>query len=194
MQYATGRRVVAVLLTIVLVGMLMSMSHRLYDGKDVEAINELLSVNHLTGGRQKCSLVAAPVASEGDFARFFPTDAHLIQKSIDQMDDAEMLQYLHWSDRASCHLSYDFSGVHVINNGTTGIDGQKVVCMDHGVGPTPGKCLVYSIGIANDWSFDKLMERYGCEVYAMDERGWKSRTVATIYEVLFNNISIFVTI
>ena len=191
LQYSTGRRVVVVLLTIVLVGTLMSMSHRFYESKDVEAINELLSTNHQAGGGQKCSLVAAPVATDGHFARFFPTDAHLLRKSIDQMDDAELLQYMHWSDRASCYLSYDFGGVQVINNGTTGVGGQKAICMDLGVKPLPGKCLVYSFGIVRDWSFDVLMEKYGCKVYAMDERGWKSRTVTTIYEVLLNKISFF---
>ena len=221
LQYSTGRRVVVVLLTIVVVGMLMSMFHRFSDSKEVEAINELLSTNHLTGGGQKCSLVAAPVATDGHFARFFPTDAHLLRKSIDQMDDAELLQYMHWSDRASCYLSYDFGGVHIIHNGITGIDGQKAVCMDRGVRPVPAKCLVYSIGIANDWSFDELMERYGCEVYAMDpsigqedhnhsahvhfynmglgptntdknDMGWKMRTFSTVYEVYLNFIPFIV--
>lgn len=43
----------------------------------------------------------------------------------------------------------------------TGIDGQKAVCLDPGVAPEPGACLVYSFGISDDWSFDQVMESYG---------------------------------
>ena len=48
------------------------------------------------------------------------------------------------------------------------IDGQKAVCLDPAARPTPGRCLVYSFGINNEWSFDEMMETYGCKVYAFD--------------------------
>jgi uncharacterized protein YfbU (UPF0304 family) len=50
----------------------------------------------------------------------------------------------------------------------SGKDGQKAVCIDPQVAPQPGECLVYSFGIADDWSFDEEMEEYGCEVFAFD--------------------------
>ncbi|XP_077865216.1 putative methyltransferase-like protein 24 [Saccoglossus kowalevskii] len=45
-------------------------------------------------------------------------------------------------------------------------EGGWNVCMD--VGITPGACIVYSIGIGNDWSFDQDMAKYGCNVYSFD--------------------------
>ena len=48
-------------------------------------------------------------------------------------------------------------------------DGQKYVCMDpEFTVHTADRCLVYSFGIATDWSFDWDMERFGCDVYAFD--------------------------
>jgi hypothetical protein len=188
LQYTVDRRVEAVLLTLILLSMIAFMFFRPQNCNELEIINELL-LNKSRIFERQTPQVAAPVASDEDFVRFFPTDASSIQKSIDQMDDAEMLQYMHWSDRASCNLRYNFGGVQVIYNDTTGVDGQKAVCMDRGVRPMAGKCTVYSFSRVKDWSFDVLMEKYGCKVYAMDEREWKSRTVTTIYEVLFNYMS-----
>ena len=48
-------------------------------------------------------------------------------------------------------------------------DGQKFVCMDPEFTLlTTDSCLVYSFGIATDWTFDWDMERFGCTVYAFD--------------------------
>jgi len=52
---------------------------------------------------------------------------------------------------------------------TSMIDGQKAVCLDPAVRPpVDGRCLVYSFGINNEWSFDEMMEMYGCKVHAFD--------------------------
>ncbi|XP_070554977.1 probable methyltransferase-like protein 24 [Ptychodera flava] len=45
-------------------------------------------------------------------------------------------------------------------------DGGWNVCMD--VGINPKECIVYSIGIANNWSFDDDFADYGCQVYSFD--------------------------
>lgn len=50
----------------------------------------------------------------------------------------------------------------------SGLDGQKAICLDPAVAPQPGRCLIYSIGINNEWSFDDAMEQYGCEIFAFD--------------------------
>ena len=47
-------------------------------------------------------------------------------------------------------------------------DGGWNVCHDRKYRPKP-PCLIYSIGIANDWSFDEQISRtYGCKVYSFD--------------------------
>ena len=49
------------------------------------------------------------------------------------------------------------------------MDGHKFVCMDPEFGlRSSNVCLVYSFGIATDWSFDLDMEQFGCDVNAFD--------------------------
>ncbi|GIY65346.1 methyltranfer_dom domain-containing protein [Caerostris extrusa] len=47
-------------------------------------------------------------------------------------------------------------------------DGDKVICLE----PGPGlgeDCIVYSFGIANEWSFDEsIHEMFGCQVFSFD--------------------------
>ena len=48
-------------------------------------------------------------------------------------------------------------------------DGQKFVCMDSLIQDiTRSECLIYSFGVANDWSFEDVMDDLGCKVYAFD--------------------------
>jgi hypothetical protein len=79
---------------------------------------------------------------------------------------AQLVQYFMWTNHSSCHLSHDFGGEMLYN--PSGLAGQKAVCIDPKIAPKPGKCLVYSFGINNEWSFDEKMSRYGCEVFAFD--------------------------
>ncbi|XP_070556547.1 probable methyltransferase-like protein 24 isoform X2 [Ptychodera flava] len=51
-------------------------------------------------------------------------------------------------------------------------DGGWNVCMD--VGINPKECIVYSIGISNNWSFDDDFADYGCQVYSFDPFNGKS--------------------
>ena len=46
------------------------------------------------------------------------------------------------------------------------IDGDKFVCMDNLIEGKP--CLIYSFGIANDWTFEDFMDYRGCEIHAYD--------------------------
>ena len=46
------------------------------------------------------------------------------------------------------------------------VDGDKFVCMDT-FGDDNG-CLVYSFGIANDWTFEDFIVQFGCSVFAFD--------------------------
>ncbi|XP_046643132.1 uncharacterized protein LOC124328411 [Daphnia pulicaria] len=79
---------------------------------------------------------------------------------------AQLVQYFMWTNHSSCHLSHDFGGEMGFN--PSGLAGQKAVCIDPKIAPKPGKCIVYSFGIDNEWSFDEKMSRYGCEVFAFD--------------------------
>lgn len=50
------------------------------------------------------------------------------------------------------------------------IEGDRPVCFDKGfsISDASQRCIVYSFGIKNDWSFDDSMARFGCEVHAFD--------------------------
>ena len=48
-------------------------------------------------------------------------------------------------------------------------DGSKFVCMDDLLKDIMnGECLIYTFGIAKDWSFEDFMDSLGCEIYAFD--------------------------
>ncbi|XP_057371237.1 probable methyltransferase-like protein 24 [Daphnia carinata] len=82
--------------------------------------------------------------------------------------------YFLWRNDGSCHLYFEFGGhVYRDENETenltlAGIDGQKSVCLDPGLAPPPGMCVVYSFGLSDDRSFESAMAEYGCDVYAFD--------------------------
>ncbi len=78
----------------------------------------------------------------------------------------QLIDYFMWTNSSSCQLTHDFGGIMMEN--PSGLDGQKAVCIDPMVAPEPNKCLVYSFGIKNEWSFDEEMELYGCEVFSFD--------------------------
>nr|XP_045615651.1 mucin-5AC-like [Procambarus clarkii] len=48
-------------------------------------------------------------------------------------------------------------------------DGDKKMCLDASVAPSRSSCIVYSVGIGHDFSFDKSMGEYGCEVFSFDD-------------------------
>ena len=48
-------------------------------------------------------------------------------------------------------------------------DGQKFVCMDDLLKDLENnECLIYSFGVADDWTFEDMMDSFGCNVYAFD--------------------------
>lgn len=57
-----------------------------------------------------------------------------------------------------------FGGMERQVNSVNIVDGDKAVCLSSRYSITPGDCLVYSFGIAGDWSFDDAMAEYGCQV------------------------------
>ena len=129
-----------------------------------------------------------------------------------EMTADQVFEYLHWTNSLACQVAFDFGGKILRSGKLIGIDGQKTVCFDSQLPPTPSSCTIYSFGIANEWSFDKMFEAYGCQVYAFDPSmnkddfdytpnihfynlgiahvdtdnsdGWKMRTLHSIYEML----------
>jgi hypothetical protein len=48
-------------------------------------------------------------------------------------------------------------------------DGSKFVCIDDLLKDIEnGECLIYSLGVADDWSFEDVMDDLGCKIYAFD--------------------------
>jgi hypothetical protein len=81
----------------------------------------------------------------------------------------EIFDYLSWTNQSSCQVTQYFGGFMVSSSfGIVSMDGQKAICLDLPVVPTPDRCLVYSFGINHDWSFDEAMELYGCKVNSFD--------------------------
>ncbi|KAF0298834.1 Methyltransferase-like protein 24 [Amphibalanus amphitrite] len=83
----------------------------------------------------------------------------------------ELFTYLTKPHPRACHKKARFGGLLARSFATRHMtqDGQKYVCLDpeftlH----TSRRCLVYSFGIATDWTFDWDMERFGCTVHAFD--------------------------
>nr|XP_045614703.1 probable methyltransferase-like protein 24 [Procambarus clarkii] len=65
-------------------------------------------------------------------------------------------------------LQRQFGGADQWKEGVRFIDGDKWACMDPPLAPPPTRCLVYSFGIKNEWSFDDAMAAYGCQVFSFD--------------------------
>ena len=90
-------------------------------------------------------------------------------KDIDSMGSDELRDYVLWTNSSACKIVHDFGGDMQIWQERSGtIDGQKSVCMDPGLAPVSGSCLVYSFGIHWEWSFDDQFDQFGCQVFAFD--------------------------
>jgi hypothetical protein len=132
---------------------------------------------------------------------------------VDTMTPQQILDYFRWSNHTSCDV-YNYFGGKIYFMNPTAVDGQYPVCLDPQVKPTTNtKCLVYSFGINDNWSFDEFMEWYGCQVFsfdpsinkldhehsedihfynlglgheskAVDSNGWAIKTLDSIYKML----------
>ncbi|XP_070552256.1 uncharacterized protein [Ptychodera flava] len=77
--------------------------------------------------------------------------------------DGEVKRFLKYlrTNQMSCKESHHMG--HDAND-----DGGWDVCFEPRIGLNSTTCLVYSIGIGDDWSFDEAMATYGCDVFAFD--------------------------
>ena len=45
----------------------------------------------------------------------------------------------------------------------SGIDGSKCICLDELYKDIISKrCIIYSFGLSNDWTFEEIMANFGC--------------------------------
>lgn len=134
----------------------------------------------------------AYIAGEmNDITPSTPLDGSVDWKTfdVDTLPAESVMEYLYWSNRSSCNLVHSYGGSILNrtelkrtfrdyfvynrsqweNTAPAGIDCQYPVCLDPlPIAPPSERCLVYSFGIRNEWSFDDAMADYGCNVYSFD--------------------------
>ena len=96
---------------------------------------------------------------------------HLEMYSNAENNDFNVYDFLHQfvqnPHHSFCNELKRFGGQ--FNLGCKFTDGSKFVCMDDlFLDILNGECLIYSFGIADDWSFEDVMDNLGCKVYALD--------------------------
>ena len=127
------------------------------------SIDAGLTSGDTTDNKNERPIAAGPVFSSVSVTNWQKTDVRTLSKE-------QIHEYLLWTNQSSCQISQYFGGFLVSspNGMKVSFDGQKAVCLDYAVAPPPNKCLVYSFGINNEWSFDDAMELYGCEIFSFD--------------------------
>ena len=83
----------------------------------------------------------------------------------------DLFTYLSSPNPRTCRQLTRFGGLgdKRKEDGALAMDRHKFVCMDPEFGlRSSNVCLVYSFGMATDWSFDLDMEGFGCDVNAFD--------------------------
>lgn len=90
-----------------------------------------------------------------------------------QRDEANSIQKILSYNATACHLYFQFGSLQEDLNRTENfcetVDGQKAVCLDPGLAPPAGVCVIYSFGLYSEsLSFERAMTSYGCDVYAFD--------------------------
>lgn len=152
-------------------------------------------VSPLVGNKLKNFLLPSPTVHDEDFVQntSLQTEKTLLSgielkwEKIDMnlISFEEILGYFEWANRSSCRLLNYFGGSmshRQVNNEVShgedasgkvapavAFDGHYAVCLDPiPIAPTPYKCLAYSFGSKDEWSFDMDMADYSCHVFTFD--------------------------
>ncbi|GFT80973.1 methyltranfer_dom domain-containing protein [Nephila pilipes] len=92
------------------------------------------------------------------------TDSFLLMREKERSAYNRLMRYI-LHPEAPCQTMEVLGGKRGRNKK---FDGDKVICLE----PGPGlgeDCIVYSFGIANEWSFDEsIHEMFGCQVFSFD--------------------------
>ena len=116
--------------------------------------------------RQLCEIDNAKINSLKAF------DHPTIKKIFNSKQDTDHVNNFFQEFIQSPHVGYckeikRFGGHY--NSECKYTDGQKFVCMDDLLKDVENnECLIYSFGVADDWTFEDIMDSFGCIVYAFD--------------------------
>ena len=106
-----------------------------------------------------------PVLVSEDIKRtrkLFEHHPHSIPKLRDQF-----YSFVNMPVQSVCTVGKFFGGRWLGQCGA--FDGHKFVCLDQFYEDViNGRCLIYSFGIAGDWSFEEAMAELGCTIRAFD--------------------------
>ena len=88
-------------------------------------------------------------------------------KNNAQYDQEFFHDFIQNPQHSFCKQLKEFGGHY--NSFCKYFTGQKLVCTDDFIKDiAKGECLIYSFGVANDWSFEDFMDALECKVYVFD--------------------------
>ena len=101
-------------------------------------------------------------------------DLKRTRKLFEQQENSSILQlrdqfysFVNMPLQSVCTVGKFFGGQWLGQCGA--FDGHKFVCLDKFYEDViNGRCLIYSFGIAGDWSFEESMAELGCTIRAFD--------------------------
>ncbi|XP_050701116.1 uncharacterized protein LOC126987803 [Eriocheir sinensis] len=103
-----------------------------------------------------------------------PKNPNVLRASVQDDTEAawwtpERLQQLLDVPTTTCRRLVSLGGVSRCEDCRTCYkDGNKLTCLDPDVRPRPGQCIVYSMGVGGELSWDRAINEYNCSVYAFD--------------------------
>ncbi|XP_045031734.1 uncharacterized protein LOC123474016 [Daphnia magna] len=83
----------------------------------------------------------------------------------------KIINYFQWSNSSSCELARDFGGTLSVRTLYNELEGRTSVCFNpKEIAPSLSGCLVYAFNVNDEWSFEKAMAAYGCQVFVFNPR------------------------
>ena len=116
--------------------------------------------------RQLCEIDNAKINSLRAFDHPTIKQAFKSKKDTDYVNNF-LQEFIQSPQVGYCKEIKRFGGYYVSNCKYT--DGQKFVCMDDLLKDLENnECLIYSFGVKDDWTFEDIMDSFGCTIYAFD--------------------------
>ena len=143
-----------------------AITQRMDDKSLAGSINTVTNQFYREYQRRLCEMDNAKINSLTVF------DHPTIKKIFNSKKDTDYVNNFFHEFIQSPHVGYckeikRFGGHY--NSNCKYTDGQKFVCMDDLLKDVENnECLIYSFGVANDWTFEDIMDSFGCTIYAFD--------------------------